>query len=352
MDPPEVREYAARCFRSCDGNRKRRAMQRKLDAIISRALADGRLRTIDWALEPTLTLDPREVARESLRDACMGSHFANEDAVDVARRALDLGVPIDDALDENSLSQDSLSPLSLAVYNREIEVANFLLDRGARATSETLVWACQLRGGQECPLELVERLLKAGADLREGGANFVGGGDKFTPLYFAVEHLGPPRGNVPLARLLLDYGAPVDLGKVDASKFAKAGCGGLQTPLYKACQYGEVAMTRLLLARGAGWDKLTHSDPDCAKWATPLLRVRLHANTQVLGQHQSNLRQLNVLFDDFLAHYWTLRVALRLFGRRENHASGPQRMVLGDAYLPNKIGAFVVGDGILVKKKK
>ena len=94
------------------------------------------------------------------------------------------------------------------------------------------------------------------------------------------------------------------------------------------------------------------SEGDCAKWATPLLRVRLHANTQVLGQHQSNLRQLNVLFDDFLAHYWTLRVALRLFGRRENHASGPQRMVLGDAYLPNKIGAFVVGDGILVKKKK
>ena len=72
MDPPEVREYAERCFRSCDGNRKRRAMQRKLDAIITRALADGRLRTIDWALEPTLTLDPREVARESLRDACMG----------------------------------------------------------------------------------------------------------------------------------------------------------------------------------------------------------------------------------------------------------------------------------------
>ena len=39
-------------------------------------------------------------------------------------------------------------------------------------------------------------------------------------------------------------------------------------------------------------------------------------------------------------------MALRLFGRRENHASGPQRLVLGDAYLPNKIGAFVVGDGI------
>ena len=62
--------------------------------------------------------------------------------------------------------------------------------------------------------------------------------------------------------------------------------------------------------------------------------------------------KMNALFDAFLAHYWTLRVALRLFGRRENHAAGPQKLVLGDAYLPNKIGAFVVGDGILVKKKK
>ena len=62
--------------------------------------------------------------------------------------------------------------------------------------------------------------------------------------------------------------------------------------------------------------------------------------------------KMNALFDDFLAHYWRLRQKLRLFGRRENHASGPQRVVLGDAFLPNKIGAFVVGDGILVKKKK
>ena len=71
-----------------------------------------------------------------------------------------------------------------------------------------------------------------------------------------------------------------------------------------------------------------------------------------MGQREVRINQLNALFDDFLTHYWTLRVALRLFGRRENHASGPQRVVLGDAYLPTKIGNFVVGDGILVKKKK
>jgi hypothetical protein len=317
-------------------------MHRKVHAIISRALTEGRVRQIDWYSESTPPLDPQEVAREiarkGLKDACMGRAFMeNEDAVDLTRRALALGVPIDDALD------GELSPLALAAKCRVVEVANYLLDRGARATSQALIWACASHGftlaTHESPLELVERLLKAGADVGEGGSPYVGG-DKLTPLYYAVDQLGT--GNVPLARLLLDYGAPIDVGNVDASA---AGLIGGQTPLYKACQYGEVAMTRLLLARGAGWDKKAYSDPKSAKWATPLLAVRL-------GMASPAQDQINALFDDFLAHYWALRVALRLFGRRENHASGPQRVVLGDAYLPTKIGAFVVGDGILVKKKK
>jgi hypothetical protein len=333
MDLPEVHDYADRCFRSCDGERERRAMQRKLHAIISSALTDGRVRTIDWASYPTPLLDRREIAREGLKDACMGLLFADEDPVEMARRALDSGASID-----NTLDGDSLSPLAAAVRGRHIAVANYLLDRGAKATSEALIRACVMTS-VECPLELVERLLKAGADVGEGGSPYVGG-DKLTPLYYAVDQLGT--GNVPLARLLLDYGAPIDVGNVDASA---AGLIGGQTPLYKACQYGEVAMTRLLLARGAGWDKKAYSDPKSAKWATPLLAVRL-------GMASPAQDQINALFDDFLAHYWALRVALRLFGRRENHASGPQRVVLGDAYLPTKIGAFVVGDGILVKKKK
>ena len=333
MDLPEVHDYADRCFRSCDSERERKAMQRKVKAIISRALMDGRVREIDWDSYPKPHLDRREIAREGLKDACMGRAFMeNEDAVDLARRALALGVPIDDALDRE------LSPLALAAKCRVVEVANYLLDRGARATSQALIWACASHGftlaTHESPLELVERLLKAGADVREGGSIY-GDDDIYTPLYYAVTKV-----DVPLARLLLNYGAPVDLGRVDVST--------AQTPLCKACNYGEVAMARLLLARGARWDKVTYSDPD---WATPLLAVRQRRLTQVMGQRELRINQLNDLFDDFLAHYWTLRVALRLFGRRENHAAGPQRLVLGDAYLPTKIGAFVVGDGILVKKK-
>ena len=341
MDLPEVRAFAERCFASCSGDGERRVMHRKVHAIISRALTEGRVRQIDWYSESTPPLDPQEVAREiarkGLKDACMGRAFMeNEDAVDLTRRALALGVPIDDALD------GELSPLALAAKCRVVEVANYLLDRGARATSQALIWACASHGftlaTHESPLELVERLLKAGADVREGGSIY-GDDDIYTPLYYAVTKV-----DVPLARLLLNYGAPVDLGRVDA------GYEGLQTPLCKACNYGEVAMCRVLLARGAGWDKVTYSDPDCA---TPLLAVRQRRLTQVMGQRELRINQLNDLFDDFLTHYWTLRVQLRVFCRRANHpARGPQRMVLGDAYLPTKIGAFVVGDGILVKKKK
>ena len=66
MDLPEVRDYADRCFRSCDSERERKAMQRKVKAIISRALMDGRVREIDWDSYPKPHLDRREIAREGL----------------------------------------------------------------------------------------------------------------------------------------------------------------------------------------------------------------------------------------------------------------------------------------------
>ena len=153
MDQPEFRVYAERCFSSCDSAREREAMDRKLRAIISRALTAGRMREmgalpysgnvqaaakaqdreairtimawrtakergeappaaapappapIDWDSYPTPPLDRREIAREGLKDACLGRAFMeNEDAVDLTRRALDLGVPIDDAVSYTHLT--------------------------------------------------------------------------------------------------------------------------------------------------------------------------------------------------------------------------------------------------------
>ena len=63
MDMPAVRAYAERCFASCSGDGERSVMQRKLHAIISGALANGRVREIDWASAPAPPLDrPEELA--------------------------------------------------------------------------------------------------------------------------------------------------------------------------------------------------------------------------------------------------------------------------------------------------
>ena len=63
MDMPAVRAYAERCFASCSGDGERSVMQRKLHAIISGALANGRVREIDWASAPAPPLDrPEEPA--------------------------------------------------------------------------------------------------------------------------------------------------------------------------------------------------------------------------------------------------------------------------------------------------
>ena len=190
---------------------------------------------------------------------------------------------------------------------------------------------------------VAEVLLDRGADITRGF---------WTPLFEAI------RGdNLAVARVLLARGAPVD---DPPGNYAESG-----TPLYHACKYLRANATRLLLAHGAAWDRpcfLEEKDGSGPRQPlpSPLTYIRRDAGlvtydgpcaAAAASLHHKALSKMNDLFDDFLTHYWTLRVALRLFQRRENHASGPQRLVLGDAYLPNKIGAFVVGDGILVKKK-
>ena len=117
----------------------------------------------------------------------------------------------------------------------------------------------------------------------------------------------------------------------------------------------------MLLAHGADFD-LRQRIPiglgfrGETRWDTPLSYVRGMRHQMAAAEYwhyREHAARLNAIFDEFLPHYWTLRVQLRVFCRRANHpARGPQRLVLGDAYLPTKIGAFVVGDGILVKKKK
>ena len=241
---------------------------------------------------------------------------------------------------------DRVTPLHWAAIYGKSEVVRFLVERGADINGLThhgmtpLVCVCRYGHSKE----VIPTLIDLGADILRPHENM-------TPLAWAIH------GNIDMARCLLDHGAPVDNGGP-----------GMASPLFmslRGCQLGPQLQSRmqstvrLLLAHGAAFD-LRQRVPNWeyfgfeTRWETPLSYVRnMNKYIHDYWHYREHAARLNAIFDDFLPHYWTLRVQLRVFCRRANHpARGPQRLVLGDAYLPTKIGAFVVGDGILVKKKK
>ena len=223
-----------------------------------------------------------------------------------------------------------------------LEVARLLLDRGADVDligaegKRALYVACkQFRGGygRYAP-PLVELLLSRGADPRRwhNGRTLFG---------VALE-----ARNYGAARLLLAHGVSVE--------DPMSNCG--LRPLFYFCDLdghesptsqnnGGIEQVRFLLAHGAAFDFINYDGHSA------LTFVRSGHRRLPNGQWRGGRPEMNALFDASLAHYWTLRVRLRLFGRRASHRPGPQRLVLGDAYLPNHIGSFVVGGGVIVKKK-
>ena len=226
-----------------------------------------------------------------------------------------------------------------------LEVARLLLDRGADvdligAEGKTALYvACkQFKGGYgRRVLPLVELLLSRGADPRRwhNGRTLFG---------VALE-----ARNYGAARLLLAHGVSVE------DPVSHYGPVPIR-PLFRFCESdghesstsqnnGGIEQVRFLLAHGAAFDFINYDGHSA------LTFVRSGHRRLPNGQWRGGRPEMNALFDAFLTHYWTLRVRLRLFGRRASHRPGPHRLVLGDAYLPNHIGSFVVGDGIIVKKK-
>lgn len=116
--------------------------------------------------------------------------------------------------------------------------------------------------------EMVERLLKAGAD-----ANAVSK-EKVTPLYLAAQ-----RGHAKVVHVLLDSGAKPDLaanyyGPPHTRRWGSNIFDGC-TPLYVAAENGHTEVVQLLLAHGASPDKL-------AKYGSPLTRAVLEKHAAVV----------------------------------------------------------------------
>ena len=289
--------------------------------------------------------------------------------LDLVRAFLDAGVDIDVGMankgprlwifqSESSLDASDPSPLYFAVDGGHVAVARLLLESGADPNR------CNTTHGPTTPLcvaisrnscAMVELLLEFGADvdtrgefgrtpltsacrafiasaglitpckpelveiLLDHGASMLKG-DPRTPLYHAVDGR-----KLRITRLLLERGAPVDLGCTDPTQF---------TPLYNSVRRTpDLDVTRLLLAHGASFDRVCR-EPD-GSLLTPLSLVRKRLQETVGTQHWISERVLNELFDSYLQHYWKLRVRLRVFGPISEHL------------LDLHVALFLIGDGIL-----
>ncbi len=132
-----------------------------------------------------------------------------------------------------------------------------------------LMWACRNRHAT-----IVELLLARGADTNAVNPVAANGDGGNTALWFTAQGAAP--GGVPIARLLLDHGAPLDA----------AGERGT-TPFFMAVTWVHMELVQFLLSRGA--DPLLVD----AEGTTPLQAIRQrHAWLQSQTSKTDEMKQL------------------------------------------------------------
>ncbi|MEI6040281.1 MAG: ankyrin repeat domain-containing protein [Candidatus Berkelbacteria bacterium] len=150
----------------------------------------------------------------------------------------------------DSKDDEGFTPIIYASYNQLNETVNQLIAKGCNVNARTneglsaLCFACDKEN-----IESAKLLLHAGANPNIIGLNL----EKFetagTPL-----HLAAMRGNTQLIKLLIEYGANVNLADHDQ-----------WTALHFAITYGELEPVKLLVEAGADINK-----PEGLNQATPL----------------------------------------------------------------------------------
>ena len=233
-----------------------------------------------------------------------------------ARRLLDAGVPIKGPRGEPT-------PLACAIQHNMVDIARLLVARGADVNKRDRDITPVFRACGLIDNSILKLLLSSGAS--PSVACF-----DTTPMFKALEVYDGEK-----AQLLLAHGAGVDeeVPYVEWSRhpvfdppLPEEGGG---TPLERACRFCQPHAVRFLLANGAAWDRANRYGE------TPLFYAR--KSTDKLWM------MMNRYFDGCLEKYWTLRLGLRVIGRR----SAAQQLVLEDTYLANYLGSFVVGEFVL-----
>ena len=309
-------------------------MKGQLD-VVRAQLAAGEDPNVGWTKNGAPLPNP-----SPLHDAACWGHEA------VCRLLLEHGA------DPNIVADRREPPLHYACSDEEIRcppsIATLLLDFGADIDATDglgrtpLMHACWTSTSN---VELVTILLDRGANILKGIPS--------TPLWVAVD-----AGKVEVARLLLQHGAPADIGFDPSHPPRPSGtlnsCGmdtAFVTPLYhRLRQNGThptlpsaragVSIARLLLAHGASFDRehrvFDRQSGDISRVVrveTPLSLVRSFGTAG-----GGTMREMNELFDSYLTHYWRLRVKLRVFGPVSEHL------------LDLHVAPFLIGEGVLKKR--
>ncbi|KAI4158944.1 MAG: hypothetical protein LQ342_006977 [Letrouitia transgressa] len=186
---------------------------------------------LNFCFSEGLTMNPNSVNDPLVYAACSSG------SIPVFEVFLEHGMDVDKYLELGG------SPLVSACYHGNVELARFLLDRGADPNCgyplgdyEALVWAII---GDRASLEIVDLLLEKGTKIKETGS-----------LIAAAEH-----GNLEALRLLVEHESKsggCDLEEVEEyGEYSSRKLDDQGTALYKATANGHLQIVEFLLEKGA-----------------------------------------------------------------------------------------------------
>jgi ankyrin repeat protein len=146
-----------------------------------------------------------------------------------------------------------LPPLHIACEYGKVDIANFLIDKGAdvnamdNANYSPLIRACLFRDHQD--LALLQRLIDKGADV-----NWLGGYNGNTALHFAAH-----RGGLDVAKLLIENGADVNIFDKYNGTIESGSISGTVLQVAINNSNPNEAMAKMFVESGA---KLNKKDPN------------------------------------------------------------------------------------------
>ena len=176
---------------------------------------------------------------------------ASEGRLEIAAFLLEKGAELE------AKNRTGFTPLFLAVLGKRQETVKFLLDKGADPNAQTRFQTTPLFTAAESGnVEVIRLLLVRGAKV-----------DHVSPFFGGALHRAAYMDFPEAAKALLDAGA--DLKVADQRG---------QTPLHQAAQLGRVAVARLFVERGADVDALDRGGRSPLHWAVMAGTDRSGAN--------------------------------------------------------------------------